>query len=120
LGGYHWKEANAFTTYLVDPFQKANTDEKIPKNMRIQSFWGYYTLIGEIPSINAVHMYNIDATDVRDLTKAEMEGRKFALWALKALQCPGDYLFLVLLCHLEFKVAFAYRTRQYFHKVFFR
>jgi hypothetical protein len=80
------KEENAFTTYLVEPFIKANSNRIIPEDVKIESFWGSFTEAGEIPSVNAVHMRNIDATDVWDLTKAEIEGRKYALWALNALK----------------------------------
>jgi FAD dependent oxidoreductase len=38
-----------------------------------------------------VHMLAYDGTDVRDLTRGEMEGRRQAMLAIKALQCfaPG-------------------------------
>jgi hypothetical protein len=80
------KEENAFTTYLVEPFKKANADGIIPDDVRIESFWGSYTDVGEIPSLNAIHMLNIDATDLWDLTKAEIDGRKYVLWAIEALK----------------------------------
>jgi len=45
----------------------------------------------EATYLNMVHMLEYDGTDVRDLTRAEMEGRRQAMLAIKALQCfaPG-------------------------------
>jgi len=62
----------AFSTYLTEPFNKARE-------------------AGEITSFNGIHMKNIDPTDVWDLTKAEMEGRKRVIWAVNALKkyTPG-------------------------------
>lgn len=42
-------------------------------------------------SLNAVHLYNIDPTNVLDLTYAEMEGRKRVLMAMEVLRkrVPG-------------------------------
>ena len=80
------KEADAFTTYLIEPFNKANQDTELPDDVRIESFWGSYTNAGEIPSMNAIHMKNIDGTNLADLTKAEIDGRKYVMWALEALK----------------------------------
>lgn len=85
------KEEKSFSTYLVEPFNKAKEAGEIPKDARIESYWCSYTDAGEIPSLNAVHMYNIDCTDIWDLTKAEMEGRKRVMLAMNALRkyTPG-------------------------------
>ena len=85
------QEENAFSTYLVEPFKKAILPNKFPKDIRIESFWSTYTDAGEITSLNTVHMTDIDCTDVRDLTKAEIEGRKWVMWAIDALKkyTPG-------------------------------
>ncbi|NHJ20934.1 MAG: FAD-dependent oxidoreductase [Candidatus Lokiarchaeota archaeon] len=85
------KEEDSFTTYLVEPFKKAKEAGEIPKNVDIESFWTNYTDAGEITSFNGIHMKNIDPTDVWDLTKAEIDGRKRVLWAIKALKkyTPG-------------------------------
>ncbi|MBD3253929.1 MAG: FAD-dependent oxidoreductase [Candidatus Lokiarchaeota archaeon] len=89
-----WGEAvddNSFSTYLVEPFNKAKEAGEIPKDARIESYWGNYTDAGEITSFNAVHMWNIDCTDVWDLTKAEIEGRRRVMMAVDALKkyTPG-------------------------------
>jgi len=85
------KEGNEFSTYLVEPFNKAKEAGEIPENVRLESYWGSFTDAGEIPSLNAVHMADIDPTDVWDLTKAEIEGRQRVMWAVEALKkyTPG-------------------------------
>jgi hypothetical protein len=49
------------------------------------------TEAGEATNLNLAHMNGIDCTDVMDLTKAEMQGRQEALYALTALKkvVPG-------------------------------
>jgi len=85
------KEEDSFTTYLVEPFNKAREAGEIPKDVTIESYWTNYTDAGEITSFNGIHMTGIDCTDVWDLTKAEMEGRKRVIWAVEALKkyTPG-------------------------------
>jgi hypothetical protein len=84
-------DKDGFSTYLVEPFIKARQESSIPKDVRIESFWSAYTDAGEITSLDAVHLINIDPTNVWDLTKAEIEGRKWVMWALNALKkyTPG-------------------------------
>jgi hypothetical protein len=85
------KEEDEFSTYLVEPFDKAKQAGEIPKDVRIESYWGCFTDAGEIPSLNAIHMGDIDPTDVWDLTRAEIEGRQQVIWAVEALRkyTPG-------------------------------
>jgi hypothetical protein len=86
------KESDEFSTFLLEPFQKAREAGEIPETpTRLQSYWSSSTDAGEVTSLNAVHMPNIDGTDVRDLTKAEMEGRQYVMWAVEALKkyTPG-------------------------------
>jgi succinate dehydrogenase/fumarate reductase flavoprotein subunit len=85
------KEEDSFSTYLVEPFNKAREAGEIPNDVKIESFWTNYTDAGEITSFNGIHMTNIDCTDVLDLTQAEIEGRKRVIWAIKALKkyTPG-------------------------------
>ncbi len=85
------KEEKILSTYLVEPFDKAKEAGDIPKDIRFESYWGNYTDVGEIPNMNAIHMNNIDCTDVWDLTAAEITGRQRVMWAVKALQkhAPG-------------------------------
>jgi hypothetical protein len=85
------KEEDSFSTYLVEPFNKANEAGEIPENVRIESFWSAYTDAGEITSLDAVHITGCDPTDIWDLTRAEIEGRKWVMWAIDALKkhTPG-------------------------------
>lgn len=85
------KEENSFSTYLVEPFNKAKEAGEIPKDVNIESYWTNYTDAGEITSFNGIHMKDIDPTNVWDLTQAEIEGRKRVLWAVNALKkyTPG-------------------------------
>ncbi len=85
------KEEDEFSTYLVEPFDKAKEAGEIPKDVRIESYWGNFTDAGEIPSLNAIHMSGFDPTDVRDLTRAEIDGRQQVIWAVEALKkyTPG-------------------------------
>ncbi|MBW1847853.1 MAG: FAD-dependent oxidoreductase, partial [Deltaproteobacteria bacterium] len=85
------KEEAEFNTYLVEPFNKAKEAGEIPKDIRLESYWGNFTDAGEITNMNAIHMPNIDPTDVWDLTKAEMDGRQQVMWAVEALKkyTPG-------------------------------
>ncbi len=85
------KEQSEFSTYLVEPFNKAKQAGEIPKDLRLESYWGNLTDAGEITSMNAIHMPNVDATDVGDLTRAEIDGRQQVMWAVDALKkyTPG-------------------------------
>ena len=86
------KEKDEFSTYLIEPFEKARKAGEIPDTpVRVESYWGNFTDAGEVTSLNAIHMPNIDPTDVRDLTHAEIEGRKYVMWAVAALRkyTPG-------------------------------
>lgn len=85
------KEDSFFTTYLTEPFNKAKIAGEIPSDIDIESYWTNYTDAGEITSFNGIHIKDIDPTDVWDLTKAEIEGRKRVLWAVEALKkyTPG-------------------------------
>jgi len=86
------KEDDLYSPYIVEPFNKAREAGEIPKGAGIQSYWdGGHTESGEVTNLNAVHIFNIDPTDVWGLTKAEIEGRKQVIWALDALKkyTPG-------------------------------
>jgi ribulose 1,5-bisphosphate synthetase/thiazole synthase len=86
-------EKDGFSTYLVEPFLRAQEAGEIPKNndIKIESYWSCYTDAGEITSMDGVHLYNVDPTNVWDLTRAEIEGRKRVILAVNALKkyTPG-------------------------------
>jgi len=86
------KEDDIFSPYIIEPFNKAKEAGEIPHDARIQGYYsGGITEEGEVISLNAVHIFNIDPTNVWDLTKAEMEGRQQVIWAVEALKkyIPG-------------------------------
>ena len=86
------KEDGLFSPYLEEPFEQARRAGIIPENIRsIAGTWGSISDSGEATGLNVVCMPGYDSTDVRDLTKAEMEGRRQALLAIEALRrfVPG-------------------------------
>jgi len=86
------KEDSLFSPYLQEPFDRARRDGLIPENVcSIGGTWGRLTDEGEATSLNMVVMAGYDCTDVRDLTRAEIEGRRQALLAIEALRryTPG-------------------------------
>ncbi len=86
------KEDKLLSAYLEEPFNRAREEGLIPKEMTsIGGSWSALTDAGEAPCLNMIYMLDFDATDVRDLTRAEMDGRHQATLAIKALQkyVPG-------------------------------
>ena len=86
------KEDELLTAYLEEPFNRAREEGLIPKEMTsIGGSWSALTDAGESPCLNMIYMLDYDATDVRDLTRAEMDGRHQAILAIKALKkyVPG-------------------------------
>jgi hypothetical protein len=86
------KEDFLLTPYLEEPFNRARQDGLIPQNLTsIAGTWGRFTDEGEVTDLNMVYMFGYDCTSVRDLTRAEIEGRRQALLAIAALRSyvPG-------------------------------
>ena len=85
------KEDDLFSTWITEPFKKAKEAGEMPADAVILGYWGGLTEAGEATNINVAHSLAIDATDVWDLTRAEMEGRQKVIWALEALRkyTPG-------------------------------
>jgi hypothetical protein len=85
------KEKKEFSTRLVEPFEKAKEAGEIPKDVRMGGQWNNFTDKGEVTSLNAIRVMGVDPTDVRDLTRGEIEGRQHVMWALDALKkyTPG-------------------------------
>jgi hypothetical protein len=88
----HWaketsgKEDAELSTHMVAPFEKAKAAGEIPQDVPLQSYWTTATPLGEIRNMNTVDLAGIDGTNVRDLTRAEIEGRQRVMWALDALR----------------------------------
>ena len=87
------KEDNLLYTRVGDAFAKAKKAGEIPEDvpMRDGPWFHSLTEAGEATYINSIFMQGIDATDVWDLTKAEIEGRQRVMWALAAMKkyTPG-------------------------------
>jgi hypothetical protein len=86
------KEDELFSPYLEEPFKRARQDGIIPENIKsIGGTWSSITDAGEATSLNMVYMGGYDCTNVWDLTRAEMEGRRQAILAIEALRAylPG-------------------------------
>ncbi len=85
------KEKDLFSPYIEAPFNKAKDAGEIPKDAWIKGTWSSLTEAGEVTYLNLVLLNGIDPTSVRDLTKAEIQGRQQVMWALDALKkyTPG-------------------------------
>ena len=86
------KEDHLFSPYLHEPFDLALKEGILPEDMRGSGgTWGRVTDAGEATYLNVLVLKGYDATDVRDLTAAEIEGRRRALLAIEALRrfAPG-------------------------------
>jgi hypothetical protein len=86
------KEDELFSPYLEEPFDKAREKGIIPPGLKsIGGTWSAISDTGEATYLNMVHMLEYDGTDVRDLTRGEIEGRRQAMLAIRALQhfAPG-------------------------------
>jgi hypothetical protein len=85
-------ENDMFSPYLQKQFGQA-----IDKNIIEKSEWDFcgswstVTEDGQATYLNLAHLGNIDVTDIRDLTRAEMEGREQVLEVIKAMNhtIPG-------------------------------
>jgi len=86
------KEDQLPSPYLGKEFEKAKELGLMPKRLdTISGSWSALSDAGEATNLNLVHMRGYDCTDVRDLTQAEMQGRRDTLYALEALRAvvPG-------------------------------
>ena len=86
------KEDDLFSPFLRKPFKQAVAAGVIPSNLTtIAGTWGAISDQGDLTYLNLVHVPNCDGTDARDLTSGEIEGRRMAIMAVKALRSfmPG-------------------------------
>ncbi len=86
------KEDDLFSPYMEDIFTRAQEDGVIPGDASaIAGTWSTFSEAGEAHQLNMVYSFGYDCIDVWDLTKAEIEGRQQALWAIDALRhyVPG-------------------------------
>jgi hypothetical protein len=73
-----------------DEFEKAKQQGLIPKDVNVSGSWSAIE-DGIATNLNVVHLKGFDATDVKDLTTAEMLGREKAMRAVAAIRqvIPG-------------------------------
>jgi hypothetical protein len=85
------KENDLFSPYIEEPFQKAKAAGEIPDHVEIAGTWSSISPEGEATYMNVIYMTGYDCTDVRELTRGEIEGRQQALWAVQAMNnyLPG-------------------------------
>ena len=85
------KEDNMFSPYLNAPFQLAKEAGEIPGDVAIAGTWSRISEQGDATYLNIVYILGHDATDIHDLTRGEIEGRRQAMWAANALKkyTPG-------------------------------
>jgi hypothetical protein len=86
------KEDDLFSPYLEEPFELARRAGIIPETIQgIAGTWSSISDSGEATALNIVYMLGFDCTDVTDLTRAEIDGRRQALLAIEALRhfVPG-------------------------------
>ncbi len=84
-------EEELFSAYFTHVFERARKDGVIPEDSPLEGFWHAITDAGEVTGLNVVRVTGIDCTNVWDLTRAEIEGRKQVLQAIEALRSyqPG-------------------------------
>ena len=87
------KEDKMFSPFLVKPFKKAIEDKLFEKEPHIDYGGSYSTISpeGDVTQLNVIFIRGIDCTNIEDLTRAEIEGRKAVMNAIKALRhyVPG-------------------------------
>lgn len=87
------KEDSMFSPYLVAPFRKAIEEGALEKEAHIDYGGSFSTVTeeGEVLQLNAVFISGVDCTNVKDLTRAECEGRKSVLKAIATMRkyVPG-------------------------------
>lgn len=97
-GGY-WsiettgKEDDLFSPYFEKPFVEAVQEGLVPKeeDVCLGGTWSSITPEGEVTQLNVVFIGNVDCTNVEDLTRAEIVGRRNALYCVEILRkkVPG-------------------------------
>lgn len=97
-GGY-WsiettgKEDDLFSPYFEKPFVEAVRAGLVPQeeNVTLGGTWSSVTMDGEVTQLNVVFIGKVDCTDVEDLTRAEIAGRRNALYCVEILRkkVPG-------------------------------
>ncbi len=86
------KEDDMFSPFLRKPFKQALDAGILPPNLAtIAGTWGAVSDQGDLTYLNLIALPGCDGTDPDDLTAAEIEGRRQAIYAIEALKrfLPG-------------------------------
>ena len=86
------KEDDMFSPFLRKPFKQALDAGILPPNLAtIAGTWGAVSDQGDLTYLNLIALPGCDGTDPDDLTAAEIEGRRQAIYAIEALKAfmPG-------------------------------
>ncbi|GHV89807.1 pyridine nucleotide-disulfide oxidoreductase [Spirochaetia bacterium] len=87
------KEDDLFSPYFERPFVEAIQEGIVPKEERVSlgGTWSSITDEGEVTQLNVVFIGGVDCTDVEDLTRAEIAGRRNAMRSVEILRkkVPG-------------------------------
>jgi hypothetical protein len=86
------KEDEMFSPFLSKPFKTAIEAGLIDSDLStLGGTWGAISDHGELSYMNVVHLAGVDGTDVRSLTKGEIDGRRQAMFAINAIRkhTPG-------------------------------
>jgi hypothetical protein len=87
------KENHLRSPYLDQQFEEAVDKGVVPKDQdtSLGGSWSALSDAGEATNLNLVHQTQVDCTNVRELTEAEMKGRAGTVHALNALKAtvPG-------------------------------
>lgn len=86
------KEDEMFSPFLRKPFKQALDAGLLPPNLAtIAGTWGAVSDQGDLTYLNLIALPACDGTDPDDLTFAEIEGRRQAIYAIEALKrfLPG-------------------------------
>ena len=86
------KEDDLFSPFLQEPFDLARDAGIISESIAsIGGTWSRISDSGDATGLNLVYLPGYDCTDVADLTRAEIEGRRQVLLAIEALRrfAPG-------------------------------
>ena len=86
------KEDELYSPFLRKPFKRAVDAGLIPRKLTtLAGTWGTITDAGDLTYLNLIHLAEIDGTSADDLARGEIEGRRQAMHAIKALReyMPG-------------------------------
>lgn len=75
-----------FSPYLGKVFAKGKKAGLVPKEVTLGGSWSTVTEFGDANYMNVVSIPKVDCTDVFDLTRAEIDGRKQAVYAIETLR----------------------------------